>query len=268
MLEVQSATTAAFLSHSVDTGAAETPPIFVPASVRSRRANANRTRFPEPTARLRSQTSFHDLFYKARLDRSMELLKATRKARNGDHSAAVLFEDAEKAFQSFKKARVRLGKMEAELPANRKLSFPSVRLDMGGLEASSASEIIRFYNNWIDDARDQGEGPINILYLKQKKIAQLERLKLATEALIEDQKQSGLWSLRIEAGARRMTLSRLLLEACCDVRLVPKDAGRAANFLVFLTRMEQAKPGYRYELSTYQVASLSKRLAACLAKPK
>ncbi|MCK1282246.1 hypothetical protein IVB46_44230 [Bradyrhizobium sp. 61] len=222
-------------------------------------------KYPEPSTALKKQVVFHDLFYREKIARSTALLRAVRKARAGT-SAAVVFADAKKAYRDFVRAQERLKQKEALLPDNQKLPYPSIQLDQSGRETSFPREIIRFYDDWIKDAQASGQGHANIHYLKSQKLFKLKRLQQETKAILEDQRASGLWALRVDAGARRFLLSSLLFEAC-SVRLASlQDCKLAADFIRLLTRLDRAKPEYQYDLNPYQVSSLSKRLAARLAK--
>ncbi|MHC2533333.1 hypothetical protein [Bradyrhizobium diazoefficiens] len=223
-------------------------------------------KYPEPSTALKKQVVFHDLFYQEKMARSTALLRAIRKARAGKTSAVVVFSDAQKAYRGFVRAQERLKQKEALLPDNQKLPYPSIQLDQSGRETSFPREIIRFYDDRIKDAQASGQGHANVLYLKSQKVFKLERLQQETKAILEDQCTSGLWALRVDAGARRFLLSSLLFEACSVKLASLQDCKLAADFIRLLTRLDRAKPEYQYGLNPYQVSSLSKRLAARLAK--
>lgn len=256
-----------------------TPPVFFPEGAAKSRfiakspsnvapvfVKAPASSYPEPSTALKKQVVFHDLFYQEKMARSTALLRALRKARAGKTSAAIVFSDAQRAYRDFVRAQERLKQKEALLPDNQKLPCPSIPLDQSGRETSFPREIIRFYDDWIKDAQAGGQGHANIHYLKSQKLFKLKRLQQETKAILEDQRTSGLWALRVDAGARRFLLSSLLFEAC-SVRLASlQDCKLAADFIRLLTRLDRAKPEHQYDLNPYQVSSLSKRISARLSK--
>ncbi|PAY07162.1 hypothetical protein CK489_15285 [Bradyrhizobium sp. UFLA03-84] len=221
---------------------------------------------PEPSTALKKQKSFAEIFHQEYGPLAARIVRATRKARNGVKTAPVVFADARKAYSNFAAAKKRLELMHAQLPENRRIAYPTVRLSQAANhETSFASEIIRYCDRWIEEKRANGEGPINIRYVKERKIALLKELKSVTASVIEDQRQSGLWALRIEAAARRSALDSLLFEASSTKLVTRSDCQEAARFLWSLARMD-CGPSVTCSLNPYQVASLSRRLANRLAE--
>ncbi|WP_194483408.1 hypothetical protein [Bradyrhizobium sp. CCBAU 21365] len=243
------------------------PPVFLSTCTTAKAPNgaaARPKKFPEPSHALKNQSSFSDILYGDTRKRAVAFIRSIRKARNGDRSAPILFRDVRRAFRDLVTAKKQLRNKEKELPQNRQLDYPTVRLSAGA-ETSFPSEIVRFYDRLIKDARDRGW--IDILYLKERKIQQLKSLKELTEALIEDQRHSGLYDLRIEVEARRWAFDKLMFEACCTVRLDSRrDCNEAASFILFMARIDQAsKLACACAINPYQLAAISRRLARRLA---
>ncbi|PDT74144.1 hypothetical protein CO675_27115 [Bradyrhizobium sp. C9] len=179
-----------------------------------------------------------------------------------------MFDDVERAYRDIVAARKRLAKLCKQLPANRTKSFPLVVLPREGRETSFASEVIRYFDDWIKEARAQGQAWIEINCIKEKKIERLKTLKARTDALLEDQKLSGLYALRVETAARESALHSLTFEACFSIKLTSRlDCQKAAHLIRTLAKWEVARPEYRIEFNPYQIAALSKRLMTALANP-
>ncbi|MCA1398664.1 hypothetical protein [Bradyrhizobium sp. BRP56] len=255
--------------------ASESTPVFVPpvflstsTTAKAPSAAARPKKFPEPSSALKKQKSFSDLFCAEYLRRAAALVRSIRKDRRHKHSASAVFDDVERAYRDFVAAKKRLAKLAKQLPANRTKPYPLVVLPREGRETSFASEVIRYFDDWTREARAQRRAWIEINCIKEQKIERLKTLKARTDALLEDQKLSGLYALRVETAARESALRSLTFEACCSVKLTSRlDCQKAAHLIRNLAKREVARPEYRIEINPYQIAALSKRLVTALANP-
>jgi hypothetical protein len=232
------------------------PPIF----------HRTTARYPEPSAKLRNQVCFHDVFYEEKKRRAAQIVRSIRRVRAGDNGVPRIFADVVATHAACIRTDRALKRKMESLPENRKLDYPAVRIGYNQRNepqfSSFPSEIIRHFDRWIKEAKDAGQEG-RVAYLKGQKIEKLKDLNGQCEAILEDQRASGLWKLRVESGARRSAFHSLIWEATKCKLDTTSDCTSAAALMGKLSKMAQNDD--RFSISPHNIGPISNRIAKRLA---
>jgi hypothetical protein len=213
---------------------------------------------------LKNTESLWEILYKAKRLRRISIIRAMRRAREGDKSASRIFEDALAAQRLAAKAYAKLDAKMAGLPENQRTEFPGVHIGYAGTEqyrnAARPGDIIKAFDQWIEESKSEGHES-GVRFLKHHKIDKLTDLAATISGVLEDQKCTGLWPLRIEAAAYSDVTFKLLYEAC---HAPLRTFGECIDAVQFLHRLSKLAIANSLDLNEYQIAALSRRIAARL----
>ncbi len=216
----------------------------------------------------RTSANFETMFdwlYDDKIKESTKRLRCIRRAQSKDHGAAQIFDDAANAIKQCRRDESKLEAKMAELPDDQKIEFPRVYIDCHkGYKGSSSCfpiDIDRYFSQWIKEAKKEGNHD-KALELLDRRNQRLNQLKRDNHAVLKDQKQSGLWQLRVEAAAAVYVANRLTCEASKTKLRTATDCVAAARFLSVLCREDTS---HRKDLNAYVVSRLSRRLVEGLS---
>jgi hypothetical protein len=197
------------------------------------------------------------------------VIRAARKARNGDGSVHRLYADALAMLKKRGAANKALRDKLAAVVSQDGEMLDVVNVEVGfnpdgtPFVATDGREIAKIYDRWIVEA---GEDRSRAQYLRMQKIDKLEELARRVEAQLTVQKSNGLWLAKVEANAARYAAARLMLEAA-DARLSSaSDAHTAASFVERWLRTELYTPDDH--CSDFVIAMVMKKIAKALAPGK
>jgi hypothetical protein len=205
---------------------------------------------------------FYWILYDQQKRRGIEFLRQARKSRGADCSPQRLFKDALAAEKAAAKAAQKLRDKRRTLPDNEQIDCAGVVIGYRENEPVSsafAGELIRQFDDWIKEAQDN---PDRVRYLQQMKISKLEDLAATIKSVLAGQKQSGLWDLRVDAGALKHAAWRLTYEATRLKLRTIDDCLSAANFLQSLAKVVDLN--IDDELICHHVVALTRNIAAAL----
>jgi hypothetical protein len=216
----------------------------------------------------RTSANFETMFYwlyDDKMKESTKRLRRIRSARRIDSGCSQIFDDAVSAIKQCHYDEKKLEAKMAELPDNQKIELPLVRINYhegyAGFSSSFPSDVDRYFTQWIKEAKNAGDYKKSSELLERRN-RRLKQLKRDNRAVFEDQKQSGLWQLRVEAAAAANVANRLTYEASETKLRTVADCAAAARFLGVLCREDIR---HRDGLNTFVVSRLSKRLVECLS---
>jgi hypothetical protein len=244
------------------------PPLIAAKNRKRSTTPAPRVVHPEPSKQLIDTKAFYWHLYEASSRRGISILKEIRRARQGDSSPSRLFRDALKANKLAAMAGKTLRAKMRTLPDNQKIDRVQVAIGYTGQDALSSgfpSEIIKHFDAWIEQAKIQGNRE-RVSWLKRQKIAKLEDLASTITSVLDGQKQTGLWDLRVEACGCDNAAWRLTYEACRAKLRTASDCIEAALFLKHLA--ETINRDIDRHLNVYHTAALASRIASALQSGK
>lgn len=216
----------------------------------------------------RTSAKFETMFdwlYDDKIRESTKRLRCIRGARSKDGGAVQMFDDAANAIKQCRCDESKLEAKMAEFPDDQKIEYTRVYIDYHeGYKGSSScfpSEVDRHFSQWIKEAKKEGnhDKALELLDRRNRRLNQLKRDNLA---VLKDQKQSGLWQLRVEAAAAAHVANRLTFEASKTKLRTAADCVAAARFLSVLCREDTS---HRKDLNAYVVSRLSRRLVKGLS---
>jgi hypothetical protein len=212
----------------------------------------------------RTSANFETMFewlYDEKMKESTKRLRLIRRARRNDSGAAGVFDDAIAAMEQSHCADKKLEEKKAKLQDNQKIDYPQVDIIDGLSSSSFPLDIDRYFSQVIAEAKKAGNFE-RASYLLDRRNKKLTNLKRDHQVVYEDQKQSGLWHLRVEAAAAANVANRLTSEASETKLRTAAGCVAAAKFLGVLC---QENIRHRNNLNAFVVGGLSKRLVECLS---
>jgi hypothetical protein len=159
----------------------------------------------------RTSANFETMFewlYDEKMKESTRRLRLIRRVRSKDCTAVWIFSDAIDAIKQYHYADRKLKEKKAKLPDNQKIDYAEVRLD-AQTSRSHPFDVDRYFSQWIREAKNAGNSD-QASYLLDRRNRELKNLKRDHHVVYEDQKQSGLWQLRVEAAAAANVANRLI----------------------------------------------------------
>jgi hypothetical protein len=211
----------------------------------------------------RTSANFETMFewlYDEKMKESTKRLRLIRRARRNDSGAAGVFDDAIAAMEQSHCADKKLEEKKANLPDNQKIAYAEVSIN-ALTSHSHPLDVDRYFSHWIKEAEKQGNLTLASCLLDRRN-QKLKNLKRDHRVVYENQKQSGLWQLRVEAAAAANVANRLTIEASETKLRTAADCAAAARFLGVLCREYTY---HREDLNAYVVSRLSRRLVECLS---
>jgi hypothetical protein len=205
-------------------------------------------------------TTMFEWLYDEKMKESTRRLRLIRRARSSNCGAVEIFDEAIGAIKQRHYADGKLKEKKAKLPDNQKIDYAEARLDP--LTSSSHPlDVDRYFSHWIKEAKKTGNFD-RASYLLDQRNHKLKQLKLDHRTVLDDQKQSGLWKLRVEAAAAANIANRLTFEATETKLRTVADCVAAARFIGVLCREDI---NHSNDLNAYVIRRLSRRLVECLS---
>jgi hypothetical protein len=204
-----------------------------------------------------------NLLWEEKHNEAARIVRAIRKARNGDGSIERVTANALFLLRKQIEAEKALKALERLLPANERIEYASVQIgwyhdDNSPLFVSFISDLKNTFEKWIKEAKAKGD-PARVSYLKECRARKMRDLQFATAAVVEAQKMNGFWDARIKSGAYTSAFRSLLCEVA-DCRLTSlSDCLTMMKFIKALARDKYRN--YDHDLNSYLLCRMSAHVA-------